>query len=48
MPLVSIDIQMQELLAGTPATDAELQACGMAALTTRLAELQQRRRDRQA
>lgn len=42
-------IQMvQELLGDTPTTDAELEACGLDTLTTQLAVLQQRLRDRQA
>ncbi len=41
-------IQMlQELLGDTPTTDAELEASGLDALTTQLAVLQQRLRDRQ-
>ena len=42
-------IQMlQELLEDVPRTDGELQSHGVDALTTQLAELQQRLRDRQA
>jgi predicted transposase/invertase (TIGR01784 family) len=41
-------IQMlQELLGDTPTTDAEFKNCDIETLTTRLAELQQRLRDRQ-
>ncbi len=42
-------IQMlEELLGDTPTMDAEFEACGLDALTTQLAVLQQRLRDRQA
>ncbi|MCA9133140.1 MAG: Rpn family recombination-promoting nuclease/putative transposase [Planctomycetales bacterium] len=37
---------LQELLGDTPTPDAELQACDMETLTLRLADLQQRLRDR--